>query len=160
MSMLAILFAVLDANSWSVAETHSWADALIMRAQRPADWLVRLSSAQTSEGALAVVSGALVEFGQALPEDFGDTLAGLIYLKYEQGESTWQEMLAALVDAVDAYQPNGLVVEQLKGLEHPGSTDNADLAGHLQQLAMRAGQLREHLRSGSLYERERDVIES
>ncbi len=106
-NLLATLFAVLDCNAWSVSQLTSWTDQLISRLESPKIWLINLSINGSVNGCLKVIFDTMRESNVSLPDDIGDLMAGLILLRFDNGEFSSAEVAKThLIDVIDAYGTN------------------------------------------------------
>ncbi|MEM7157608.1 MAG: hypothetical protein AAF799_32510 [Myxococcota bacterium] len=120
-NLLVALFAVVDAELWSVATLVEWVDARISEREDSPSWLLELSLCKTSETAEACLSRALVDAQRMLPEDYGDLLAGCIVLRGERVGVTKPDLVGQLFDVCDSYDGvGGLEVSQLGALLEAG----------------------------------------
>lgn len=114
-NVLTILFAVLDCNAWSISQIISWSDGLISRLDHPRAWLIDLSVSNSVDDCLDVIREAMREFGLVLPENVGDLMAGLILLRFDNGELSSEDAIKYLADVVDAYE-GGCVDAEAAGM--------------------------------------------
>lgn len=102
-NILVILFSVLDCNVWSIDQLTSWADKLIARLEQPKAWLADLSISDTVDECLEVIRKTMKESGVLLPDDIGDLMAGLILLRFDNGDLSDEAARSQVIDVIDAY---------------------------------------------------------
>jgi len=150
-NLLVVLFVVLNCHAWSHGRLVAWADQLILKLERPKDWLSDLSICQSSEDALDSIRRAMKQFGIMLPDSIGDLMAGLILLRFDKGELSAEAARTHLVDVIDAYGARGVDAEAA------GTLDLNDAV--YAELRGQAEQTMNQLTSESLLETERSVLE-
>lgn len=104
LNLPAILFAILDSNTWDVSQLVSWTDQLIPRLEKPKFWLIKLSLITSSEDGIKVIHEVLQEFGVILPENTGDLIAGFILLQFDNAKLSEGGTRSQLVDIIDSYE--------------------------------------------------------
>jgi len=151
-NLLATLFAVLDCDAWSVSQLTSWTDRLISRLESPKIWLINLSINGSVNGCLEVICDTMKESNVLLPDDIGDLMAGLILLRFDNGEFSAEVAKTHLVDVIDAYGTNCVDAEAAGKLDLNDAVYN--------KFREMAKQAMRYLDSEQLLETERWLIET
>jgi hypothetical protein len=108
----AILFSVVDTETWSLNQLRTWADRVIEELPRPALWLLDLSTSRSVQEANSAVRRGLKDAQIMLPDDLGDLLVGFLALRCQRGQLDARQFAAAVGDVLDACGASRLDVEQ------------------------------------------------
>lgn len=142
----AVLFAAIDTGMWSVEEAKAWAASLTIEGLLRPLWVDALAIATTSEELASIVRDAMREHGFMLPANIAELLAGLLYLRFQHGDISREELDRNLGDVLDAYEASFLSVEAWSEQASGGSLV-PDETARLEQLARYAADELERLRS-------------
>jgi hypothetical protein len=150
----AVLFAVIDTGIWSVEQVRAWADRLIDEGAASTSWLFDLSVASTLGDAASAMRHRFVERGFVLPDDFAEVLVGLLYLRFQRGDLTRQQLEASVADVLDAYETPGFDVEGWTEQMKSGADIPASTKARLEHMARASAEALERLRDVSLVKRD------
>ncbi len=151
MSLLpAVLFAAIDAGIWSAEQVRAWADRLIEEAAVSTAWLFDLRVASTLGDAASAMRHRFGERGFVLPDDFAEVLVGLLYLRFQRGDLTRQQLEASVADVLDAYEAPGFDVEGWTEQMNSGADIPASTKARLEQMARGSAEALDRLRDMSL----------
>ena len=151
LSLLVILFAILDCKVWSIDQIRLWADRLIAKSTHPRSWLIDLSVSGCTDDCVEVVRKAMWEFNVLLPDSTGDLMAGLILQRFDKAELSVEAARHYLVDVVDAYGASCVDAEAAGRLDLTDPTYSG--------IRDVAEQAMKYLGDGLLSEADRDLIE-
>ncbi len=160
-NLLVALFAVVDTNTWSFQQIRSWADESLLCSQCPRLWLTDLSMSTSMEDALSAVRDGLRECMVVLPEDVGDLMAGLVFIRLHKGVIDSHEARRQLIDLVDAYSATHFDMESLMelGFENSGAMLSTGVDQELERLSKTAEEVLKYLRDPKIYEKAWRLIE-
>ena len=119
------LAELIDAKLLTSRELIPWADAMILKLDRPPEWIIDLSVATYQGDALAAVRKfACSEPWDSLPADISSQLEddhiAALYLRYERGELSWASFLrdsGEFADCTSGSRPCEYFYARLTALE-------------------------------------------
>ncbi len=107
------LNALLESNFWKHSELTGWADEQIADLDWPETWVMNLSVSANSKEAIDVIRSAMYDSGTQVPANYGEVLIGLSVLKFEQGDSGYEEAEKEVFEVADAYEITSNVTDEL-----------------------------------------------